>query len=187
MRRLSTTFWLATALLALGVACGVDTSGTKSDEAPVSNAGAVDAAPPTPGDDAAPEASPPSSPLVDAGPDAPADASADAANPCDQDGDGWYSVACGGRDCCDSDPDAYPNQRNYFAGATACGGWDYDCNGEENLEYGLVACQRSFSSCSGDGFMITTPGCGLQGDFVRCIAEGFSCRTADSKGLQRCR
>jgi len=66
----------------------------------------------------------------------------------DEDGDGYCAegdnLACcpdTERDCCDTDFAANPGQLNYFSGVTTCGGYDYDCDGVENVEIaGVSAC-----------------------------------------------
>lgn len=37
-------------------------------------------------------------------------------------------------DCCDQDPDAYPGQTEWFTTPTACGDYDYDCDGSESRD-----------------------------------------------------
>ncbi len=38
------------------------------------------------------------------------------------------------RDCCDRDAKAYPGQTEWFSSPTACGSYDYDCDGKETQE-----------------------------------------------------
>jgi hypothetical protein len=67
-------------------------------------------------------------------------------------------------DCCDSDQNAFPGQTSYFSTPrTTCGGYDYNCNGSENLQYtsGFAGCTHS-SSCG-------TPAYGYE-----CVTSGFS-------------
>jgi hypothetical protein len=52
------------------------------------------------------------------------DAAAWAAGTCDSDGDGYESISCGGTDCLDSDPDAWPGATEY------CDDIDQDCDGD---------------------------------------------------------
>jgi len=60
--------------------------------------------------------------------DQPCDAAAepdagDGAPSCDQDGDGYLSIACGGKDCDDTRQDIYPGAPDI------CDGDDNDCDG----------------------------------------------------------
>ena len=131
-----------------------------------------------------PADSAPSSPGADASfPDA-------AADPCDQDGDGHKAMGltCGGDDCCDADPKVYPGQTAYFATPTACGGYDYDCDGVTMAQYGLANCQSSVLSCSGDGFNQITA-CGVEASFSVCASSGLLSPCTASVGTltQACR
>lgn len=56
-------------------------------------------------------------------------------DPCDEDGDGFRSVQCGGPDCCDLDPRTFPGQPKWFDEPNACGSWDYNCDDVEELEF----------------------------------------------------
>src|SRR5215472_12325319 len=79
---------------------------------------------------------------------------------CDQDNDGFLAVGvCGGIDCCDTDPSAHPGQQSFFTFATACGGYDYNCDGDEEPLYAVVSCSGTGGNCVGQG--IQAPGtCG---------------------------
>lgn len=115
------------------------------------------------------------------------DASGD---PCDQDGDGHRAMGptCGGDDCCDADPNVYPGQTAYFTTPTACGGYDYDCDGVATPQYGLASCQSSVLSCSGDGFNQVTA-CGVEAPFSVCASSGLLSPCTASVGTltQACR
>jgi hypothetical protein len=117
--------------------------------------------------------------------------SGDAAiDPCDQDGDGHKAMGltCGGDDCCDADPNAYPGQTAYFTTPTACGGYDYDCDGVATPQYGMANCQSSVLSCSGDGFNQITA-CGVEASFSVCASSGLLSPCTASVGTltQACR
>tara|TARA_B100001989_G_scaffold253221_1_gene238966 strand:+ start:1889 stop:2530 length:642 start_codon:yes stop_codon:yes gene_type:complete len=51
-----------------------------------------------------------------------------------------------GGDCCDSDKNAYPGQTKYFSVASACGGFDYNCNSKINLRYPSCPCGGSVTA-----------------------------------------
>ncbi len=112
-------------------------------------------------------------------------------SPCDQDGDGHAAKgSCGGDDCCDEDAKVHPGQGSYFAVPGACGGFDYDCDGKEEQQYGGASCTWSTFSCSGNGFAAPIPGCGQQGTFTSCSVPWynvFSCTGTDGKQAQGCR
>jgi hypothetical protein len=84
----------------------------------------------------------------------------------DEDGDGYGSAplsVCGDApapgdavtedgDCCDVDANVHPGQHAYFSAPSACGAFDYDCDGTEEPEnpdcqLGCgVACLHSFTA-----------------------------------------
>jgi hypothetical protein len=122
----------------------------KPDAGPDAGAPATATPAETAPDAGAPEAPPPAAPTVPA--HAPCSSDADcAAGTCrtyylDGDDDGYgkaplsrcdvepdppggYAVA--GGDCCDADPNVHPGQLAYFTMSSACGSFDYDCNGTE--------------------------------------------------------
>lgn len=124
----------------------------------------------------------------DAAPDAPSEAG----TVCDQDGDGYLAVGpqCGGTDCCDTDKNVHPGQTAFFTTPGACGGFDYDCNGQITEEYGAASCSWNTFSCSGDGFAAPVPGCGDFGTFTSCSIpwyDVFSCTGSNAQQAQGCR
>jgi hypothetical protein len=121
-----------------------------------------------------------------------ADAASDGGSPCDDDGDGHAATgpACGGDDCCDHDAKVHPGQQGYFTAQSACGGYDYDCDGKESTQYAGSSCQWSSFSCSGDGFAAPVPACGAFGTFTSCSLPWynvFSCTGSDAQQAQACR
>lgn len=86
---------------------------------------------------------------------------------CDVDGDGHESTACGGDDCCDTDPDVYPGAKDFHGKLNACGTWDYDCDGLIAKETPVGKCTDGFFSCSGEGFEQDTA-CGADGTHFEC-------------------
>ena len=184
------------ALLPLGVAsalaaCTLDARGLgevgalpsdAADSAAVSaEASSADASSSWPG---APEdASRESAPVVV---DAAADV--DGGDPCDTDGDGHRAIGsvCLGDDCCDTDGRVHPGEKDFFATPSACGSFDYDCDGKESVEFGTVHCQLGFFTCSGDGFSAAAA-CGVNATFTTCSFAGLSCNTKDESRFERCR
>ncbi len=119
------------------------------------------------------------------GPAAPDASPSDPA--CDGDRDGYPKVACGGTDCCDDDDNVFPGTKKYFGTRTACGTFDYDCDGTESLEYGLKNCVAGTLSCTGDGFDNPTT-CGDRATFITCnVSLLEACSEDKSLGQQRCR
>jgi hypothetical protein len=109
-------------------------------------------------------------------------------DPCDLDQDGYKSMegACGGNDCCDYDSRANPGDTAYYTSADACGSFDYDCNGQDDLEYGRASCQLGFFSCSGNGFDQAPPACGVSATYDTC--DYFvACYTTQSSVTEGCR
>jgi hypothetical protein len=86
----------------------------------------------------------------------------------DSDGDG-YSTHCTQIDCCDSDSNAYPGQTGWFsASRIGCGGYDYNCDGQETKRWTDVAAD---SGCC--NAMVCAPGCCCQacagGVWSKCV------------------
>ena len=125
----------------------------------------------------------------------PADASQEATGPgsvCDEDGDGYLATgsACGGTDCCDTDAHVHPGQTSFFTKPGACGGYDYNCDGQETPEYGATNCQWDTFSCNGDGFAAPIPGCGVFGTFTSCSIPWYDvleCTGSNAQQAQGCR
>lgn len=111
----------------------------------------------------------------------------------DADGDGFgnedqASFFCGGippngfivqgRDCCDSDANVFSGQSGRFSVPTACGGFDYDCDGgittsfQEDTELALrLGCTGATAElCPGAFWSLTTgtPPCGGTGSITIC-------------------
>jgi hypothetical protein len=190
------------ALPLLAVACNLQITGdgsllgvpgaASSDDAPRIDAGVV-----------LDSALPPPPPRVDpASPSGPIDASAEAAppidandandanavDPCDRDGDGHRATgACGGDDCCDQDPVVFPGQQNFFASVSACGTFDYDCDGKPSPRFERAACHVTSFQCIGDGFGGDVQ-CGEDADFFTCDFAGLLCvGKKGKKVVQLCR
>jgi hypothetical protein len=57
-----------------------------------------------------------------------------------------------GGDCCDKDPKVHPGQTAYSSAQSACGSYDYDCSGGEELQYrscGIAAMSAPVPGCGG--------------------------------------
>jgi hypothetical protein len=157
-------------------AAGGEPGGDGSEEAASSEAAPLDA----PGD-VAPEA-------------ASHDASVDAPPSCDEDGDGYLAMtaACHGTDCCDTDRNANPGQKQFFTTADACGSFDYDCDGQLETEYGanLTCTGTGLTGCKGGPGFIGDPACGTMGPWAAgCQGSGvLACQpAATTSQVQGCR
>jgi len=108
--------------------------------------------------------------------------------PCDRDGDGRLAPSCGGDDCCDTDPRVYRGAPGWFDVPTACGTFDYDCDGWGTRETAVLACSfQVFDWCAGEGFQSDT-WCGETGAYAECQLQGLSCGPANTRARkQRCR
>ena len=107
----------------------------------------------------------------------------------DADGDGFGSGApvelCAGTegyaevggDCNDGDPLVRPNQTTFSGDPIVSGGFDYDCNGEEEPRYTTV---RSSSDCTcptigaTSFWLYSAPACGVEGRLKRCVRNAFT-------------
>ena len=67
-----------------------------------------------------------------------------------------------GNDCCDSDARVHPGQALYFSAATDCGGYDYNCSGQEELEH---------ATCGMSTLTKPVPGCGMQCSFILLMSQ----------------
>jgi hypothetical protein len=122
--------------------------------------------------------------VFEASPDAPA---------CDQDQDTFLAIggSCGGTDCDDEDPRAYPNEPNYLTAvprATTMGDWN--CNHViEKLYPTKVDCSTSIGSCDSVSGFTDDPACGTAGTFVQCMTMNviFCVVGASSMQVQACK
>jgi hypothetical protein len=81
----------------------------------------------------------------------------------DRDGDG--TSPCQG-DCDDSQAAVHPQQRDFFAWPATSGSFDYDCDGQQELERPEpLACDNG---CKGNGWLGAVPGCAESGTWARC-------------------
>jgi hypothetical protein len=91
---------------------------------------------------------------------------------CDEDDDGYDrdEGVCTGTDCDDADRNVHPGQTTYFTTAREDGGFDYDCDGEEELDDApSIDCSLlGISDCSGEGYGGWPPDCGESGAWVTC-------------------
>jgi len=174
----------AVALTIILVGCRLDVVGTGAfgTDDDGGTAGPADATASTASDGA------PTTPDSAAGADAPvgydAASTYDSAPPCDLDGDGHKSTACGGDDCCDKDARVHPGATDWQPGPAACGGYDYDCNGTEEKQVGVANCHVTIG-CQGTGFDQDTP-CGAQAGHTWCLGL-VMCNQVHDTQTQQCR
>lgn len=112
---------------------------------------------------------------------------------CDDDGDGFCDAQqdpehCD--DCCDATAEARPGQTKYFTDPTACGDFDYNCDGTEEVAETATAgtCSCSSGTCWGNPvtwWVGTPPACGATGN-LRVCAGSCPCPDLDI-GTQPCR
>jgi len=71
-------------------------------------------------------------------------------------------------DCDDNSAQVFPGQTQYFNTPNGNGNFDYNCDGNQELQYTSTgACNSSFVSCDGvDGWVGSVPNCGQSGSFV---------------------
>lgn len=93
----------------------------------------------------------------------------------DDDGDGFDA----GLDCDDDDPNTFPGQTAFFTMARGDGSFDYDCNGEDEVELDVVGeCNPTgaFACATVVGWAGAVPECGdLGGWSVSCQGCGAGC------------
>ena len=88
-----------------------------------------------------------------------------------------------GTDCCDSDDRANPSATTFQTTSTNCGGYDFNCDGQETPFLALI----ESGICCGDytnGWVDTVPYCGEQGTAVFC--DEMSCEPISTLALQDC-
>ena len=75
-------------------------------------------------------------------------------------------------DCCDEDPDAFPGQAKGFSVEVGCsgGGYDYNCNGTEELGFPSLAGGTCCATCTyvNGWYGTVIPACGDYGTLVVC-------------------
>jgi hypothetical protein len=126
--------------------------------------------------------------------DGPTDAPGTETSTCDQDQDGFMAIGgtCGGQDCDDDDPRAYPGEPNYLTAlprATTMYG-DWNCNHVvEKLFPTNVDCTKAITNCTSVSGFTGDPGCGTAGPFVQCMTMNviFCVAGATSMQVQACK
>ena len=111
----------------------------------------------------------------------------DGGEPCtDRDRDSVDS--CNG-DCDDGQREVFTGQKTYFDTPTRKGGFDYDCDGEEQPEYpSLAECRAAGAGCEGDGWRDVVPACGQEATLMRCEKTGQKCSARPAgRQTQHCR
>jgi len=109
---------------------------------------------------------------IDASPPIVIDAAVD--NCVDVDGDGFGvfgRAACPntGEDCDDANADVFPGQVDYFARSAGLLGWDYDCSGQEEMEYSAIG-HHGKRACT-PGWKESVPACGSVAKWMICIGK----------------
>ncbi len=107
---------------------------------------------------------------------------------CDDDGDTHDSTdpACAGEDCDDADGRAHPMQTEPQPTPRASGGWDFNCDTDEDPEY------ETTCACPGQilaGVQAGAAGCGQTGNTTTCVLDTILCEagmTIMSGVIQRC-
>jgi hypothetical protein len=90
-------------------------------------------------------------------------------------------------DCFDRNPEAHPGQSAFFDGHRGDGSFDYDCDGQETLEW------DSFGACDiicdvTEGWLGTVPACGSSGDWLAyCGIAITGCTESTARQQQGCR
>ena len=100
-----------------------------------------------------------------------------------------YAATVG--DCCDRDPNVFPGQTTAFDQASACGSFDFDCDGQEAPEAlnSHIRCGQWPDCGPGQGWERAAPAtCGTPGPFVEsCTRDGMSCRRTSGQRRLHCR
>lgn len=93
---------------------------------------------------------------------------------CDVDNDTFKGPQCGGNDCCDTDPNAHPNQMQFFTFQDGCHSWDYNCDGTTEYEFPQnIPCTGTPTlGCNGGPGFLGTEDCGQNGPYGSCQANG---------------
>jgi len=102
-----------------------------------------------------------------------------------------------GEDCCDTDPQAYPESTHTSATPTACGGWDYNCNGVDEkvggyIYFNLCSWDWTESECNPSGNKLYQADCGslIMYDCsckLKSLGEWCEFTSTCSDGVQQCR
>ena len=101
----------------------------------------------------------------------------EAGDPCDLDEDGYRAKGgrAGAPTAATSTVARTPATRPTTPPPTACGSFDYDCDGKDEQEYGQGNCQLGFFTCNGAGFDKTVPACGVAATFDTCPYDVVFC------------
>lgn len=112
-------------------------------------------------------------------------------NPCDCDGDGATAISCGGTDCDDSDPLVYKDEPVYYATPSLHHGFDYDCNGNFDIDPKINKQQNcgalSLVDCNTatNGFLNPIGECGTTGDWGTCMTTSLLTCAAQKTGTMQ--
>lgn len=115
---------------------------------------------------------------------------ADARDPCDQDGDGYLSLACDGSDCDDNDNRAHPGTTFQPVASSPPLFGDWNCDGKVDTRYRPNAsCTDTTITACGlrDGF-VGAPDCGVTAPYITCSLSGGTCGVlTNTTRTQACR
>lgn len=101
----------------------------------------------------------------------------------DGDGDGFCAD-----DCDDSDPFTFPGQPAFFTSPRRAGGYDYNCDGVEELRDATPDCDDDGAgTCTGYRWAIIVPSCGSIAPGAECTGAVPMCSSAVSDREQACR
>ena len=98
-------------------------------------------------------------------------------------------------DCCDADGRVHPGQTDWYTGSSggsACGGWDFECDGSELRQYGSTYnCYTqagSVPTCyqASLGWRNGVPACGTSGSWVTSCTGTGSCNLGTTSQEQAC-
>lgn len=105
------------------------------------------------------------------------------------DGDGYLAqgAPCNGNDCCDTDPQAHPNQTSFFTQAAhLCGSFDYNCDGSQTPEWQLFSCTVGVGCTTTPGFVGGVPGCGVSAPWTNsCMYMVTTCSAGATMSQQQ--
>ena len=90
----------------------------------------------------------------------------------DSDGDGTNDE----NDCLPCDPLVHPNVTAWHTKPRSDGSWDWNCDGNEEKQYGLGKCV--YPGCTKKQGFYKVPACGGKGQLISyCITNKYSCGT----------
>ncbi len=98
----------------------------------------------------------------------------------------WYDTV-NNEDCCDYDGSANPDATTYRTIETACGGYDWNCDGSETKRWTHTGSCGTLCGTSTGWRYSAEPDCGEVGDWLYDCDIGFGCSRDYSAKTQECR